>query len=274
MLIEIFSSGKSIIKKRREDKSFSIIDVKSENIGFYWLISRDYSNLINDPAIFKNSNMKVVELDIVNLENYPENISQMYKLNDILGNIVHKYAKVYYEDAIKFNNFSTFLSDLNKIGITRIQLDMTGFNINNIELLSKVSQLNVLCRKFGITLNSCKSKDFEHKNMWLGNEPCISGALVKGLVGTKMLTIRNNEDCYCHKYTDILGCGEIFRQGIDKVRNSDIERFYGTTLKKIVKVSDAQGRSKKTNQPIKKDKVRAKKKDTEENVIEKLDLML
>jgi len=215
--------------------------------------------------------MKVFEFDIANLGNYQENINQLYELNNILDNIVHMYIKIYYEDAIKFNNFNTFLSDISKTRIGRIQLDMDGFNSNDIEILSKISELSVLCRKFGVTLNSCKAKEFEHKNMWIGSEPCVSGSIVKSLVGTKMLTIRNSEVCYCHKYTDILGCGEIFRQGIDKVRKSDTERFYGATLKKIVKVSDAQNKVKRVT---KKGKTRVSKNDIEDKILEKLDLML
>lgn len=264
-LLDIFNEGEIKIKHTKKSKSFSILKIDMETIGILWFRSRDYSSMVENPSIFKNNVIKVFEFVLDNKKFNTFSIEQSKKVIDVFN--LSKPGQVYYKFILEDDNPSLISEYIEYIGkdkglCNRIQVDF-AFDISLASKIQLASLLNTLGGKFGIKINSCNFKDFSNKNIWIGNEPCLSGYLMQELLDMKMMKVpQDSKVCPCHKNTDIFGAGEFFREGIDKVRKSDLNK---DKLEKITKLGLAN--ENKINAKKEKKIVNNKKdKNVEENL--------
>ena len=262
-LLKKFTDGVVKIKHTKKAKSFALLKIDMETIGILWFRSKDY--FINDVC-------KVFEFYLSSdLEKSRFSIGQARKIIDIFN--LNKPQQIYFRYVLgdnleeDFSKLEQLIKEISFIDICmRLQIDFSNENIVLANKIQLASRLSTLGQKYGIKINSCRFSDFATKNIWVGSEPCLSGYVMQGLLDMKMMKVpQDSSVCPCHKNTDIYGCGEMFREGIDKVRSSDLNRG---KLDKIKKVSDktvtarVQKNIKKTSNKKKSVKIVEKELDT------------
>jgi len=268
-LVDMFKKGVIEIKHSAKNKSFSLLKLDMNSIGLLWFISRDYSALINDPNVFDNDVMKVFEFKLDNKGFDYAPIKQCEEIIKLFN--LKKPGQVYFKFVIEseesINLIGSYMEATKNLGevCNKFQVDFSTKNLNEILKIQLASKLNLMGSKYGTKVNSCNFPELESKNIWIGNDPCISGYVMQSLLDMKMMKIRQNDSCACHKHTDIYGCGEFFRPGIDKIRESDLNRG---KLKKVNILTARENKPSKSKENTNKPKVKATAK---KNINSKVD---
>jgi len=227
LLRESIKNKFMLVRNKKGHGKFVWKERNLADFGLLWLISEDFSPIMNDlsdfmlPGQFRAVTLKLGEGYTLTLEEGIEMINNL-----ILSlKLIHS-SQVNLKVCIdKYTNLDQVVrkltSNIKLLGKIQVEFN-ESLEDDYYQKIKKASKLGALAKKYNIPINSCSCDMFNNPNIWIGCEPCVSGQSMERVMNTSMMKTQdklNEGECSCHKYTNFSVAGEIFNENFHKINN-------------------------------------------------------